>query len=131
MGWGATRPPIGWSVGPTMVLICIVDMVFQIALSAIKVHMLVKQHVLIVSMLPLINGIEPQVKAGEMVIHVLIKMRSIKTQGARLCAAPSHGEVYLSSLGDTEPELPGTLEPAIRPAPPPPTLPPSPPKSPP
>jgi len=58
---GAIRPPIGRMVGPTMVLICEINMIFQIVLSAIKFHLPVKQLMLILSMLllPLINGNEP------------------------------------------------------------------------
>jgi len=57
-----------------------------------------KQLMLILSMLlfSLINGIEPQIKVGEMIIHILIKVGSIKTQGALLSMAPSHsGSIYL------------------------------------
>ena len=58
----------------------------------IKVSLPAKQLVLILSvlLLPLINGIEPQVETGEMVIYMLIKVGSIKTRGARLSVALSH-----------------------------------------
>ena len=65
-----------------MVLVCKIDMVLQVALPAINLHLPIKQLVLIISMLllPLINGIEPQVEVREMLI--LIKVGSVKTQGA-------------------------------------------------
>jgi len=74
-----------------MVLVCIVDMVLQVALPAVKVHISVKQLVLILSvlLLSLINGIEPQVEVAEVVIHVLIEVCSIKTRGAHLSATPN------------------------------------------
>ena len=70
-------------------------MVLQVALSA-------KQLVLILSvlLLPLINGIEPQVEAGEMIIHILIKVGSVKTRGGRLSAGLSHrGSIHLLLKG--------------------------------
>ena len=87
---------------PTVVLVCIVDMVLRVALPAIKVHLPAKQLVLILSalLLLLINGIKPQVETGEMIIHVLIKVHSIKTRGARLSATPSHrGSIHLLLKG--------------------------------
>ena len=44
-----------------------------------------KQLVLILSvlLLPLIISIKPQVEAGEMIIHVLVEVGSVKAQGAR------------------------------------------------
>jgi len=58
---GTTRPPIRWRAGPTVVLVCIVHMALQVALPAIKVHLPMKQLVLILSvlLLPIINGVEP------------------------------------------------------------------------
>jgi len=59
-------------------------MVLQVALSAIKVHLPTRQLVLVISvlLLPLINGINPQVEAREMVVHILITVPSIKTREA-------------------------------------------------
>ena len=63
-----------------MVLIYIVHMVLQVALSAIIVHLPAKQLVMILSvlLLSLINGIEPHLEVGERVVHILIKVDSIK-----------------------------------------------------
>jgi len=57
----AARPPLGWRVGPSMMLICIINMVLQVALPTIKLYLPTKQLVLILSvlLLPLINSIEP------------------------------------------------------------------------
>ena len=64
-----------------MVLVCEIKIMLQIALPAIKLHLPAKQLVLIVRtlLLPLIYGIEPQVEAGKVIIHVLIEMSSAET----------------------------------------------------
>jgi len=56
------------------------DVVLQVALPAIKLHLLAKQLMLILSalLLPLIKGIEPQVEAGEMIMHVMVEVGSVK-----------------------------------------------------
>ena len=101
-----------------MVLICVVDMVLQVALLTIKVHLPTKQLMLILSvlLLPLINGIEPQVKARKIVVNILIETCSIKTRGARLSVVPNHRWGVLL-LNGTAPELPGISEPSSRSAP--------------
>jgi len=48
-GQGATMPPIGWRVGPTMVLVCEINMMLQIALPTVKLHLSAKQFVLILN----------------------------------------------------------------------------------
>ena len=55
-----------------MVLICGVDMVLQVLLLEIKLHLPAKQLVLILSvlLLPVINRIDPQVEVREVIIHV-------------------------------------------------------------
>jgi len=79
--WRAARHPIGWKVGPTMVLVCIVHMMLQVALSVIKFHLSMKQLVLILSMLllPLIDSVKPQLETGELIAHILIEFGGIKT----------------------------------------------------
>ena len=64
-----------------MVLVCEINMMLQNALLAVKLHLPVKQFLLILSMLllPLINGVEPQVKVGKMIIHVLVEVGSVET----------------------------------------------------
>ena len=75
-----------------MMLICTIDMVLQVASSATKLHLPAKQLVLIlgVLLLPLINGIEPLVEAGELIIQVLIEVGCIEIRRAHCNAAPSH-----------------------------------------
>ena len=98
---GAARPPIGWRVGPTMVLICIVNIMLQVLLPAIKLHLPMEQLLLALSvlLLMLINGIEPQVEVREMFIQILIEMGSIKARRACDIATPSHGGSSISSGG--------------------------------
>ena len=99
----ATRCPIWWRVGPTMVLVREINMMLQIALSTIKLHLSTKQLVLILSMLLLlvINGIEPQVEARKVITRVLIEMGSIEARGAYPSAAPGQkGSVLLLLKGN-------------------------------
>ena len=55
-----------------------------------QVHLPAKQLVLILSvmLLLLINSIKPHVEVGEIIIHVLVEVGSIKAQGARPSVAP-------------------------------------------
>jgi len=39
-------------------------------------------------LLPLVNGVEPQVEAGKMIIHVMVEVGSVKARGTRPSAAP-------------------------------------------
>ena len=69
---GIARPPIGWRVELTVVLMRIVHMMREVALPMIKLHLAMKEHVVILSvlLLPLINGVQPQVEAREVFVHV-------------------------------------------------------------
>jgi len=75
-----------------MVLVCVADIVLQVLLLVIKLHLAAKQLILIMTMLLLllINGIEPQMEVRKLTIQVLIKVGCIKTRRARRSAAPSH-----------------------------------------
>jgi len=48
--------------------------------------------------MPLINGIEPQVEAREMIIQVLIEVGSVESQGALPIVAPGQRESVLLLL---------------------------------
>jgi len=132
-----TRPPIGCRVGPTMVLVWEINMMLQIVLPVIKLHLSTKQLALILSvllLLPLINSIDPQVEAGEMIIHVLIKVGSVEARGDHPSVAPGQRGVYSFSRGiASEPlgrsEPPSQLGPTplgpTSPSPPPPPSPPT------
>ena len=70
----------------------------------IKVHLPVEQLllILIVLLLPFINNIESQVELGEVVVHELIEVCSIKTCKAHLSAAPGHmWGIFLLLNGDS------------------------------
>jgi len=92
-GLRATRPPIGWRIRPTVVLIYIVNIMLQVLLPAIKLHLSVEQLLLGLSLLllTLINCIEPQVEAGEVIIQILVEMGFIKARRAHDIAAPIRG----------------------------------------
>ena len=83
-----------------MVLVCEIHRMLQIALPVMKLHLSAKQLVLIFSVLlmPLINGIEPQVEAREMIIQVLIEVGSVESQGALPIVAPGQRESVLLLL---------------------------------
>jgi len=87
----ATRPLIRWRVWPTVALVCEIDIVLQVLLPAIKLHLSATQLLLILSMflLTLVYCIKPQVEAREVVIHVMVEMGFIKAQRTRLSVAPS------------------------------------------
>ena len=90
---GAARRPIGWRVGPTMVLICVVNIMPQVLLPTIKLHLPIEQLLLGLSvlLLKLINCIKSQVKVRKVIIQILVEMSFIKAQRAPGIAAPSHG----------------------------------------
>jgi len=77
-------------------------------------------------LLPHINGIEPQVKAREMIIYVLVEIGSVKARGAYPSVTLGQRGAYSSSSRGTAPELPGRLEPPSKLAPLGPTSPPPP-----
>ena len=76
---------------PTIVLVCIIDVVLQDLLLAIELHLPVEQRLLILSMflLTLINCIEPQVETREVGIHVLLEMGFIEARRTHLSANAS------------------------------------------
>jgi len=103
-------------------------MVLQVALPMIRFHLPMKQLVQILSvlLLPPIDGIEPQVDAGEVLIHILIDVGGIETQGAYLNTAHIHrGSIHLL-LKVYGSRTTGASEPPTLPTPLPPTSPPSP-----
>ena len=109
--WGAAWSPIRWRVGPLVVLISIIDMVLPVTLPAIELHLSPKQLTLISLLLPLINCIKPQVEVGQVVVHVLMELTSVRL----LVNAGS----YISFSGGIIPKPPATSS-----IPPPLTLPP-------
>jgi len=84
-----------------MVFISVVDVVLQVLLSTIKLHLLVEQLLLILSgfLLMLINWIESEVEAKEMIIHVLVEMGFIEARRNRFSMPPRQKGVILLLLG--------------------------------